>query len=87
MKTSKLGKVKSTARGFGIIEFKDRYGEPCSLQVSSSVEPSVWLGCDNNAPKDPCTGKELSPRMHLSLGQVKALVAHLNRWVETGSFE
>ena len=37
-------KVKQTSRGFDIMEFSDSYGVECSLQVSSSVEPHIWLG-------------------------------------------
>ena len=52
-----LGPVGKTHRGFGIIEFKDRYDAPCSLQMSSiadNPEPgtsAVWLGVDDANPK------------------------------------
>lgn len=39
-------KVSKTCRGFSIVKFKDNYGENCSLQISSAVEPHVWLGID-----------------------------------------
>jgi hypothetical protein len=45
----KIGEVKegATNRGFGIVEFKDRNGNECSLQKSSiATEECVWLGCD-----------------------------------------
>lgn len=40
-------KIKKTARGFSIIEFKDDNGELCSLQKSSAAfEEKIWLGID-----------------------------------------
>ena len=43
-------KVKryKTQRGFTRIDFKDKYGIDCSLQESSNVTPSVWLGTNEN---------------------------------------
>lgn len=49
MKTE-LGPTDTTERGFPIINFKDRYDDPCSLQMSSLAEyekpgtSAVWLG-------------------------------------------
>ncbi len=38
---------KTTARGFAYYEFKDFYGETCSLQKSSlATEDCIWLGLD-----------------------------------------
>ena len=92
MKTP-LGDVIETKRQFQIIQFKDRYNSTCSLQQSSiaDFEPpgssAVWLGLD------PVTGEHdgvfdagNKTRMHLDLKQVKALIAVLEMWVETGSF-
>jgi len=43
---------KKTARGFDLIEFKDFYGEPCSLQQSSiATEDCIWLGIDDAHPQ------------------------------------
>ena len=40
-------KIKKTNRGFEYVEFKDRYGESCSLQKSSlATEDAIWLGVD-----------------------------------------
>lgn len=56
-KMKKLGKQRKTGRGFPIINFKDHYGAPCSLQASSLAiydQPgtsAVWLGCDDAQPK------------------------------------
>jgi hypothetical protein len=37
--------MKTTNRGFGLIEFNDRNGEGCSLQESSiATEDCIWLG-------------------------------------------
>jgi len=52
-----LGKVSRTPRGFEIIEFKDHYDIPCSLQMSSLAEyahpgiSAVWLGTNSAQPK------------------------------------
>lgn len=35
---------KQTVRGFPLIEFEDDYGEKCTMQISSAVEPHIWLG-------------------------------------------
>jgi hypothetical protein len=41
-----------TERGFGIIEFSDRYGEKCSIQKSSlATENAIWFGITNAEPK------------------------------------
>ena len=53
----KLGKVTKTGWGFEIVEFRDRYDVPCSLQASSLAEyekpgtSAVWLGTDDAQPK------------------------------------
>jgi hypothetical protein len=45
-------KLRTTNRGFQIVEFKDRYGHDCSLQQSSlATEDAVWLGIDNANPQ------------------------------------
>lgn len=42
----------TTERGFGIVEFTDRYGEGCSLQKSSlATEDAIWLGITDVKPK------------------------------------
>lgn len=64
-------KVSKTERGFSISEFKDSYGEDCSLQKSSSVEDKIWLGVNG-------------ARMHLNREQVKNLLPYLKRFVKTG---
>ena len=85
-----LGPVGATGRGFELIEFVDKYGEPCSLQQSSLAEyakpgtSAVWLGCE----RARCTpqGEPLSPRMHLDRKQVAALITHLQRWLDVDTF-
>jgi hypothetical protein len=87
--------IEKTNRGFNIAGFEDSNGEECSLQVSSSaIEPKIWLGIDNPKPM-MLTGNGweavplhkdvmLSGRMHLTIDQVKELLPHLNKFVETG---
>lgn len=59
----KLGKLEQTARGFGIIKFRDHNGEACSLQESSAAiyqQPGsscLWLGCDDANPRVMVPGK------------------------------
>lgn len=41
-----------TDRGFDYSEFKDRYGQMCSIQKSSSAtEDSIWFGVNDADPK------------------------------------
>nr|WP_039810927.1 hypothetical protein [Jeotgalibacillus malaysiensis] len=41
----------TTHRGFGIINFKDRYGHECSIQKSSlAFEDAIWFGLDSADP-------------------------------------
>lgn len=43
---------KITARGFGLIEFIDRYDHKCTLQKSSlATEDAIWLGIDDPNPQ------------------------------------
>ena len=45
-------KVVKTARGFSVIEFKDRYDNKCSIQDSSlATEDCIWLGIDDANPQ------------------------------------
>lgn len=53
-----------TQRGFWLTDFRDTYGQSCSIQQSSSVNPRVWVGVD-------CC------RMHLSPAQARGLAARL----------
>lgn len=40
-----------TSRGFGVINFKDRYGYECSIQQSSlATEDAIWFGLDSASP-------------------------------------
>lgn len=41
-------KKYKTNRGFERINFRDLYGSLCSIQESSSVTETIWLGVDNN---------------------------------------
>ena len=41
-----------TNRGFGRIDFTDRYNESCSLQASSlATEAAIWLGINDAHPQ------------------------------------
>lgn len=70
-----------TNRGFGLVTFKDLYGDECSLQESSlATEACIWLGMDK--PKE-VEGTVLG-RMHLNQKQAKSLIKLLNFFVKTG---
>ena len=75
----RLGEVRRTARGFQYIGWQDRNGQACELQQSSLAEyeppgtSAVWLGLRGE-------------RMHIDLEQAKALVMHLQKWIEDGVF-
>lgn len=78
---AELGPLEHTDRGFEIILFLDRYNASCSLQQSSlATEAAIWLGVNQPAQQvGDC-------RMHLTRPHVHALVATLQRWLETESF-
>ena len=77
-------RLKKTRRGFKLAEFKDIYGEPCSLQESSLADkPAIWLGCEKEMIH-PNTGESLGARMHLDKKLAKELIKHLSRFIETG---
>lgn len=45
-------KIKTTYRGFALIEFNDLYGTQCSMQKSSLAnDEAIWLGIDDADPK------------------------------------
>lgn len=88
-----------TERGFPFISFEDRYGESCSLQISSLAGEQVhcWFGVTNPSIQVMEQGKGWQPvklpkgalvsgRMHLSQDQVRALLPHLQAFAETGEF-
>jgi len=89
-------KKTKTNRGFGLIEFVDRYGAKCSLQKSSiATEDCIWLGVDDPDPKEFVPGRgwlevrlpngvHLTTRMHLSQKLARQLLPHLSKFAETG---
>lgn len=90
--------VTHTNRGFELIEFKDEYDIECSLQESSlASKRCIWLGCNKANPRVLVPGQSWQPvpmpadyiadtRMHLDEEQVKALIVHLQRWLDAGTF-
>lgn len=93
--------LTTTARGFSLGNFIDRYGNKCSIQKSSlATEDAIWLGIDD--PKltifeNEGMGKYLitempktfsvDSRMHLTREQVAELLPILQRFVETGEID
>lgn len=61
--------TSTTSRGFNIVRFTDAYGADCSVQESSSVLPSLWIG----------TGDD---RMHLRADDVERLIVVLQTWLQ-----
>ena len=87
-------KKRVTERGFGLIEFKDRYGIDCTIQKSSlATEDAIWFGAkDIGVRKDSAngfkdvdtTGCIANNRMHLTKKQVKKLLPILKHFAKTG---
>jgi hypothetical protein len=84
--------MRSTERGFDILDFTDRYGEKCSLQKSSlATEDCIWLGIHDPVIR-AMTGKEvplpagstINGRMHLTKAMVRKLLPYLKHFAETG---
>lgn len=74
---------KPNNRGFSYKKFYDRYGCKCSLQESSLVDPSIWLGPEETQSEEFKKVFTTSyTRMHLSYKQVEELVADLQSWLE-----
>lgn len=70
-------------RGFLRGEFKDRYGDKCSIQKSSlATEDCIWLGCDHETVDQH--GRPCGARMHLTQQMVADLIPLLQHFVETG---
>lgn len=70
-------------RGFLRGEFKDRYGEKCSIQKSSLAdEDCIWLGCNHETVDGQ--GRPCGARMHLTRQMAADLLPHLLKFIETG---
>lgn len=62
----------ATGRGFTIGEFRDLYGQECTIQESSSAEhEAIWFGVGG------C-------RMHLTSDQVRGLIKVLRSFTREG---
>lgn len=89
-------KVDVTERGFVRGDFKDRYGEECSIQESSlATEAALWLGINEVHPvymshagwqpiPYPPDDVVDSARMHLTQRHVKTLLPLLNHFAKYG---
>lgn len=86
-----------TPRGFGIINFKDRYGIDCSIQNSSAAMfDAIWFGVDTASahPIVQVGGEWVKvdlpedaitrSRMHLTREQVASLLPALLKFVVEG---
>jgi hypothetical protein len=92
-------KLNKTNRGFGRIDFIDRYEAECSLQESSlATEAAIWFGTNEAKPQVLVQGKGWQPvefpedtlfntRMHLTQKQVKELLPYLQHFAEHGTLE
>ena len=88
--------IKTTERGFKLIEFNDRYGIGCSLQESSlATEAAIWFGVSDANPQIckpeqgwiPVAfpeGTLFHTRMHLTQDDVKKLMPYLQYFLENG---
>lgn len=86
-----------TQRGFGIVNFKDRYGLDCSIQKSSAAMfDAIWFGVDTDSAHPIVqVGSEwkqvvlpedavVSSRMHLDKQGVAAILPHLLKFLAEG---
>lgn len=72
--------IGTTQRGFNKMEFKDRYGNECSIQKSSlATEDAIWFGIDTNFD-----GAHVNERMHLTQDMVAQLLPILAHFAENG---
>lgn len=81
--------IGKTQRGFSLGEFKDDYGQICSIQLSSAASKRcIWLGVVNTGPNlEGPTGKrneDVYARMHLTREDVKKLLPLLQKFADTG---
>lgn len=85
----------TTSRGFAIGEFKDKAGQPCSIQESSSADAAIWFGAedvlwsreyDAQLPYElnGSTYRHVNGRMHLTQEQAHELWPILRQFAETG---
>lgn len=77
---------KESNRGFAYRPFEDLYGSDCSVQESSlATDDAIWLGVDVPFESKPPYNEQVEGhRMHLSRGQVAALLPLLECFVRTG---
>lgn len=90
-------KHSKTYRGFGRIDFKDKYNVDCSIQESSlATDNCIWFGCNEANPRHLVPGQGWQPvempteyyastRMHLSQEQVLELLPILVKFAYTGT--
>lgn len=83
--TIDLRKMGKTNRGFGRMDFTDRYNRECSIQKSSAaMDDYIWLGMNEEPDPHPVTHERLGARMHLSRKDVAKLIPLLQHFAETG---
>lgn len=90
-------KPSTTPRGYQCMEFTDRSGAKCSIQISSlAMDYAIWLGFNECEPKHMVPGKGwvrypihedvlINTRMELTIDQVKELIPVLQKFVDTGT--
>jgi hypothetical protein len=78
-----LLKLEPTQRGFMRAEFKDLYGNACSIQESSlATNNCIWLGCEHETVAT--NGDKCGARMHLTQTMARELSALLLHFAENG---
>jgi len=77
-------KIEFTNRNFALAKFKDRYGERCSIQDSSSAtENCIWLGCEHETLDN--NGQPCGARMHVDIDLARELIVLLQRFIDNGT--
>ena len=89
-------KAGFTQRGFGRIDFVDRYSQSCSIQESSlASERAIWFGVNDAVPQVLVSGQGwtkvefpegtlFSTRMHLTQEQINELLPILQYFADHG---
>lgn len=97
-----LRETKSHGRGL-VIEFQDSKNNPCYIQHSSCIDPSIWIGVNEYNPlimkSDPIDNSEewidysipegtyINTGLHLSQDYVKGIIPILFDYAYTGELK
>lgn len=81
-----LDTVRTTNRGFELIEFLDHNGRMCQLLQSSAID-GTDRGYEHPGSSFVWLGMQHGDRMHLDRDTVEALMFRLDNWLKTMRFD